>query len=88
MQPLSLYSTVDEGRKGRGRRKVGEMKTNVCLQLILENKNQSNLDSCFCEGDAFFRATFPDSYSFLSKTPWIHSCTKHFSLSQTLNLIM
>lgn len=85
--PFIFYSGWRERRK-RGWGRAGEMKTNACLGLILENRTQSNLDSHFCGGGVFFLAKFPDSYSLLSKTPWIHSCTKYVSLSQTLNLIM
>lgn len=85
--PFIFYSGWRERRK-RGWGRAGEMKTNACLGLILEKRTQSNLDSHFCGGVVFFLAKFPDSYSLLSKTPWIHSCTKYVSLSQTLNLIM
>ena len=64
------------------------MKTNVSLGLTLEDKTPHSLDSHFGEVGVFSPSKFPDSYSLTSKPPWIHSCTKHFSLSQSLNLIM
>lgn len=67
---------------------VGEMKTNVSFGLTLEDKTPRSLDSHCCEVGASRTSKFPDAFSLTSKPPWIHSCTKHFNLSQGLNLIM
>jgi len=64
------------------------MKTSVSLGLTLADKTPRSLDSHFCEVGVPSTSKFPDSYSLTSKTEWIHSCTKHFSLSQNLNFIM